>query len=164
MSIRLSRRLRNRSLSSLAGLGTGWGRIGLSSRFGRESQPRRRRKTLLDLAHEIASFFADQAQIQAIPNTLRRPNPPYSQALRVFRGRPASWVLPQRLFRAAAWIAIGASIAPATAEPAKRSSNWPGFGFATNQRAASRHGSGTVLARFRVESAASRSSPWRASS
>ena len=77
---------------------------------------------------------------------------------------PAIWVLPQRLFRAAAWIAIGASIAPATAEPAKRSSNSPGFGFATNQRAAMRHGSGTVLARFRVESAASQSSPWRASS
>src|ERR1700678_2957540 len=76
MSIRLSRRLRNRSLSSSAGLGTGWGRIGLSSRFESESQPRRRRKSLLDLAHEIASFFADQAQIQAIPNTLRRPNPP----------------------------------------------------------------------------------------
>src|ERR1700690_346486 len=51
-------------------------RIGLSSRFESESQPRRRRKSLLDLAHEIASFFADQAQIQAIPNTLRRPNPP----------------------------------------------------------------------------------------
>jgi transposase len=66
--------------------------------------------------------------------------------------------------RAAAWIAIGASIAPATAEPAKRSSNSPGFGFATNRRAAMRHGSGTVLARFRVESAASQSSPWRASS
>jgi hypothetical protein len=78
--------LRNRSLSSSAGLGTGWGRIGLSSRFESESQPRRRRKTLLDLAHEIASFFADQAQIQAIPNTLRRPNPPYFQALRVFAG------------------------------------------------------------------------------
>ena len=29
---------------------------------------------------------------------------------------------------------------------AKRSSNSPGFGFATNQRAALRHGSGTVLA------------------
>src|SRR3984957_12446120 len=68
---------------------------------------------------------------------------------------PAIWVLPQRLFRAAAWIAIGASIAQATAEPAKRSSNSPGFGFATNQRAATRHGFGTVLARFRVESAAS---------
>jgi transposase len=45
----------------------------------------------------------------------------------------------------------------------ERSSNSPGFGFATNQRAALRHGSGTVLARFRVESAASQSSPWRAS-
>src|SRR6202167_4712325 len=76
MSIRLSRRLWNRSLSSSAGLGTRWGRIGLSPRFERESQPRRRRKTLLDLAHEIASFLADQAQIQAIPNTLRRQNPP----------------------------------------------------------------------------------------
>jgi hypothetical protein len=69
--------------------------------------------------------------------------------------------LPQRLFRAAAWIAIGASIAPAIAEPAKRSSNSRGFDFGTNQRAASRHGSGTVLARFRVEPAASRSSPSR---
>src|SRR5579863_7437077 len=32
-------------------------------------------------------------------------------------------------FRAGAWIAIGASIAPATAGPAKRSSNSPGLGF-----------------------------------
>src|SRR6202142_3498981 len=92
MSIRLSRRLRNRSLSSSAGLGIRWGRIGLSSRFESESQPRRRRKTLLDLAHEIASFLADQAQIQAIPNTLRRPNPPifpgaqsFSRATRMTR-------------------------------------------------------------------------------
>ena len=36
------------------------------------------------------------------------------------RKSPAIWVLPQRLFRAPAWIAIGASIAPTTAEPAKR--------------------------------------------
>ena len=76
----------------------------------------------------------------------------------VFYGRsttggksPAIWGLARRLFRAAAWIAIDASIAQATAEPAKRSSNSPGFGFATNQRAATRHGFGTVLARFRVE-------------
>src|ERR1700689_5737223 len=85
MSIRLSRRLRNRSLSSSAGLGTGWGRIGLSSRFESESQPRRRRKTLLDLAHEIASFFADQAQIQASPKTLRPPNPPIFPGAQSFR-------------------------------------------------------------------------------
>ena len=47
---------------------------------------------------------------------------------------------------------LDASIAPATAELRKNSSsNSPGFGFATNQRAAMRHGSETVLARFRVE-------------
>src|ERR1700677_1418919 len=96
MSIRLSRRVRNRSLSSSAGLGTRWGRIGLSSRFERESQPPCRRKTLLDLAHEIASFLADQAQIQAIPNTLRRPNPPIFPGAQSFSRATSSKVTPSR--------------------------------------------------------------------
>ena len=47
--------------------------------------------------------------------------------------RQLSGSCPNDLFRAAAWIAIDASIAPATAEPAKRSSNSPGFGFAFYQ-------------------------------
>jgi transposase len=84
VSIRLSRWLRNRSLSPSARIGTGWGRIGLSSRFERESQPRRRRKSRIDPAHEIASFFANQAQFPAKPNTLDRPNPPKFQGVQSF--------------------------------------------------------------------------------
>ena len=79
-SIRLSSRLRNRSLSPSAGVGTGFGRMRRSSRFERESQPRRRGKSRGDPAYEIASFFTDQAQIPANPNTLGCRNRPEIRA------------------------------------------------------------------------------------
>jgi hypothetical protein len=82
----------------------------------------------------------EQAVLTAVELLLEAGAPTKTHILnllhRLIDGKPAPTP-----FRAAAWSAIDASIAPATAEPAKRSSNSPGFGFATNQRAGDRVGS-----------------------